>query len=339
MKRILLSCVLIIAAITLLFSCATYTHPEEFGFTEKESFPAHGEDVISIDLSSGGDYMVTSGMDRAVKVWDTRSGKLLGMRQDFTEVVASVDFGPNAGTLLTGDRNGIVEIYDLPSGELRHTLRGHVEQVYSVAFSPDGTYVLSGGKDEMVRLWDSATGEQLHIFRGHSKTVTDVAFGPKGKKGYSVSMDGTLRSWFLGDELVPGFLEKINKMGLLNVEVGPEGKRIAVSGVENLYDSTEKKWIKKHLVYIVDLQENRVKEVSTRDAHKHYVWALAWSPDGSTVVSGSNDREIYFWDLEDRFRKEKVHPRAGKIWDLAYSPNGDKIYLATSSGKIVVYSK
>ena len=33
-----------------------------------------------------------------------------------------------------------------------------------------------------------------------------------------------------------------------------------------------------------------------QSAHSHYVTSVAFSPDGKTVVSGSNDQTIKVWD-------------------------------------------
>ena len=37
-------------------------------------------------------------------------------------------------------------------------------------------------------------------------------------------------------------------------------------------------------------------KVEKQSAHSSYVMSVAFSPDGSTIVSGSNDRTIKVWD-------------------------------------------
>ena len=34
-----------------------------------------------------------------------------------------------------------------------------------------------------------------------------------------------------------------------------------------------------------------------QSAHSHWVMSVAFSPDGSTIVSGSNDETIKVWDV------------------------------------------
>ncbi len=340
MKRIRITALLAVVASTVLFiSCLSYEYPEKFGFTEKETLDAHGEDVISMDLSSDGRYLVTSGMDKKVMVWDTRTKELAGTAPPHPDVVDTVAFGPETEILVTGCRDGYVRIYELPSGELRQAMLGHPEQVYSVAVSPDGTKVLSGGKDDTVRLWSTETGELLHVFQGHSGNISTVAFGPKGERGYSAALDGTLRAWKTDENYVPAMIEKISRLGLLGLSVSNDGKRVAVSGIDSVRDEAEQVWNKEYLVYIADLEDTKIANKSMRPNHRQYVWALAWSPDGETLVSGGNDRQLYFWDADDRYNKEKVVPGEGKIWSVEFSPDGKRLYVATGSGKIVIFSK
>jgi WD40 repeat protein len=37
-------------------------------------------------------------------------------------------------------------------------------------------------------------------------------------------------------------------------------------------------------------------KVEKQSAHSHYVMSVAFSPDGKTIVSGSNDKTIKVWD-------------------------------------------
>ena len=54
--------------------------------------------------------------------------------------------------------------------------------------------------------------------------------------------------------------------------------------------------------------------------HTSYIWSLAFSPDGKTLVSGSGDSTVRLWDTEPlreryraRRRAEKLRPAAERL--------------------------
>ena len=42
------------------------------------------------------------------------------------------------------------------------------------------------------------------------------------------------------------------------------------------------------------------------DAHRHYVMSVAFSPDGTKIVSGSYDKTIKVWDMVNWSRKDHL---------------------------------
>ena len=42
------------------------------------------------------------------------------------------------------------------------------------------------------------------------------------------------------------------------------------------------------------------------NAHSGWVMSVAFSPDGTKIVSGSDDRSIYVWDMVDWSRKDHL---------------------------------
>jgi hypothetical protein len=59
-------------------------------------------------------------------------------------------------------------------------------------------------------------------------------------------------------------------------------------------------------VWLWDLA--RGEEVAQLQGHTSYVWSLAWSPDGSTLASGSGDFTIRLWDtapLKTRYQARR----------------------------------
>jgi WD40 repeat protein len=91
-------------------------------------------------------------------------------------------------------------------------------------------------------------------------------------------------------------------------------------------------------VKLYDLGRNQ--EVASLTGHKGRVLALAFSPDGQTLATGSRDRTIRFWPVSGT---GPVQPRrifewpVGAVYTLAFSPDGMLAAAAGDNGAIFVW--
>src|SRR6185503_14064641 len=56
--------------------------------------------------------------------------------------------------------------------------------------------------------------------------------------------------------------------------------------------------------------------------HQGSVYSIAFSPDGSTIVSGSNDDTIKFWNVRTGTLQRTVTQTNDTVYSVAFSPNG-----------------
>src|SRR5207248_10399487 len=66
------------------------------------------------------------------------------------------------------------------------------------------------------------------------------------------------------------------------------------------------------------------------EANKQAVRAVAWSPDGSQLVSGSQDRTLRIWDAGTGRALREVAAQ-GEVWDASWSPDGGAVAAAVDS--------
>ncbi|HJY00139.1 MAG TPA: hypothetical protein VJ351_04915, partial [Streptosporangiaceae bacterium] len=68
-----------------------------------------------------------------------------------------------------------------------------------------------------------------------------------------------------------------------------------------------------------------------------YVWAVAFSPDGTTLAAGITDGNVWMWNLAD-----PAHPvliatltgPQGHVFSVAFSPSGRTLAAASSDGTV-----
>ena len=64
---------------------------------------------------------------------------------------------------------------------------------------------------------------------------------------------------------------------------------------------------------------------------------MAFSPDGSTVATGSWDQSLRLWDAASGAERACFKWPAGKVYSLAYAPDGLRLAAGTDQGKVVVW--
>lgn len=68
--------------------------------------------------------------------------------------------------------------------------------------------------------------------------------------------------------------------------------------------------------------------------HQELIWAIAWSPNGRWLASGSNDGTIKLWNLETNECKFTLHEHESRVWYISWSPSGEMLASSSSDGTI-----
>lgn len=233
--------------------------------------------------------------------------------------IFSVAIHPQGNLLAAGDTQGTVRLWSFPNGQFAGLLTGHTNAVMSVAFSPDGSLLASGSLDRTIRLWDARTGHCLKVLAEHGSGVFAVVFSPDGTWLASGSQDCSVRLWDVRTARpIDSLTQHTN--AVFTLAFHPEGKVLASGSI----DHSICLWDVNPLPQAGTDQESSgsARLITALHGHNHQVLAVAFSPDGSLLASGSADTTICLWDSTERRLRSTLRGHTHWVRSLAFSPDG-----------------
>jgi WD40 repeat protein len=116
-------------------------------------------------------------------------------------------------------------------------------------------------------------------------------------------------------------------------DLSPDGKHLAMIG-ESI--AAPEVWrIPQKVNLSGDAEEPQ--RILTLEGHEDYVRALAYSPDGSRIATGSRDRTAKLWDAETGTELTTLTTPSGVAW-VAFSPDGSRIATGGADGVTRIWS-
>lgn len=158
----------------------------------------HNSLVLACDFSPLGTRVVSCcAEDRAIKVWNSRTGSKTASLKGHTQKVYCVRYSPTGAYIASAACDTTIRVWAAETSSKVVTLRGHTEAVFSCEFSNSdgGKYIVSGSDDRLVKIWDWEKGREEATLRGHNSTIWSVAFSRSDKYVVSASMGPELIIW------------------------------------------------------------------------------------------------------------------------------------------------
>ncbi len=298
-----------------LWDAHTLDHKQTLTFTHLSGRVSFVIMNISSFSPDGKTLAILNGKE--VQLWDVQTGNLkltFAADRNFDCVAFSPD-----GTTLAAGSSGKIRLWEARTGTLKRTLEWRTEfgfrsgiftpsDVDSISFSPDGNTLAAASSTE-IRVWNVETGVEKHTITGHTESVFRTSFSPDGNTlvvPYSGTPD---RAW----DVKTGTEKPVHtapRRGMLS----PDGNILAS--------------LNRNEIHLRDAATEEL--VHTLTGYTEPVRSMAFSPDGNTLASGSDDQTIRLWDIETGQLKREFTAHTAGVNSVAFSPDG-KI-LASGGG-------
>jgi WD40 repeat protein/DNA-binding SARP family transcriptional activator len=333
----------------------------------------HEDWVTSLEFSPDGSRLLSAGADLTARIWDLAAGTVAVTLRGHDWQVDDASFSPDGQRVATASTDGTARIWDARSGVQLQQLPA-LSPLSAVAFSPDGGRVAAGGTDGTIRIWDAANGRQRMILPGHTSQIGAVAFTSGGEGLLTTSLDGTTRRWDVSVAGGRDWLTAPSAyLRYAGVAFSPDGNRFAVPNdgdgvtVRDANTGEELLSLTGHRARLVglefspdgrslagtaarggawaddldgasvpvwDLETGELRLVL--EGHTDVVSALAFSPDGRRLITGSFDGTASVWDASTG--EERRTLRLGElVLGVDVGPDGWTIVSGDGEGRVSVW--
>ena len=264
-------------------------------------------------------------------------------------------FSPDGTQLAVGTDIG-VWLYDTRTGKELSFFAGMSD---SLTFSPDGRFLANGRgihRSAGIQLWETATGRKVALTNTPHSTVA-LQFSGDSKTLASVSLPGGSNTRYT-----------INKLDIETRQVNVENVEVQAFWPKGLHTYPEI-YALTHNKFAIGKSDGKIRLWDTSSGEKLFtlrghaekieadllrqvldpekappppinndkpIFALAFSPDGTKLASGSDDATVRLWDTTTGDELAALRRHTGKGWTtvLAFSTDG-KMLASGSTDKTI----
>jgi WD40 repeat protein/serine/threonine protein kinase len=287
---------------------------------EQARFTAAAGRMWSAAFSPDGRQIVTTD-DVCARVWNTRANRLL-FTLPHGDTVYDARYSADGARIVTAGGDGTVRIWDATNGAVVHVLKreqqeGKPPRWYVVAMSPDSRFVAAIDlMGEAAHVWDAGMGASVADLRNDASEYPSLAFSAGGRwlatsGGDDVRVFDT-RTW--------AQVLTVAEPRVRSLSFDPTG-RLATGtarGDASIWDIPS----------------------GTRALHLREVGepidALAFSPDGTLVVTASRDGAEQVWDAASGVLHSQFNALHSKILSVEFDLTSKLVVAAGVSGTVIV---
>jgi len=284
---------------------------------------AHEGEVSIAAFSPDGSRLLTAGQDRTARLWRVPDGTMIDQPLRHGRAVTVAVFSPDGRRILTESEERVLRLWEVaqePTPLVAWNQKGEgASPVLAAVLSRDGTRLLIGGasgEQGLAQLVSRRTGTVLAEMT-HDHPIRAVACNADASRfltggGAAGSKQGLVCLW---DEKGEKLASWTHPGVVRGVAFHPDSRQFATAcddGVIRLWDGS-----RIGLPRPLQRQDVLAEPADNRAG----ATAVAYSPDGKALLSGSRDGYALVWDTESRAELQRL-PHPGAVLGVAWGNDG-----------------
>jgi WD40 repeat protein len=263
-----------------------------------------------------------------LRIWDfERNAELASVKEPD---IYSLHFTPDNQQLIGIGRSGTsgIRVWDSHG---RYCQRfSYVGQVLSSALSPNGRLLALGLRGDMIALYTLFPPSLVVQVHAHDTEIWNLAFAPDSR----MLASGCNRPSLSNNKTSPPAVKlwEVPTMRLL-AEFDGDCGALAFSTDGRLLAHASEIY---RTVRLYDV--GWAPPIAAWTGHNAEAWALAYSPDGRTLVSAGDDHLIKLWDAATGKPKGSLRGHDALVTSLAFTPDGQMLASGSFDKQVIVWN-
>jgi eukaryotic-like serine/threonine-protein kinase len=246
--------------------------------------------IADLTFHSNGKLCAACSRDGQVVVWDFTTPKKTVTHVYNLPDPRRITWQPGTNVLIVGCFDGAIKKYEYSESKLELLdTQGH-SAVPIIAYSPDGQYLATSVFGERTVIAEVKTGRTTNLLRGHNGHVRALTFDESGQRIATSGNDGSVRVWDLKHHVDYPQQRNITRYQIVTMATHPTKPEIAIVSGENQRRPQPLGEGEVHHVDVFNVTTRGQREIKTR--HSNWLTAVAYSPDGATLLTSSLDCSI-----------------------------------------------
>ena len=293
-------------------------------------FKGDRQDIKGVAFSKDGRFLVSANSAGGIPRWNATTGELhsIFVKENVRSLNTAVFSADGTKLVSVSGLHDEIQVWNLSDGTTPPIIididpdfkRG---QFSSIALSPDRRFLATAihewKKVYPIQMWNAVTGKRLLTLTGHTRRIKSLVFSPDGKTLASGDEYRTIKLWNMDTATSHATFKA--PISFYALSFSPNGKLLA----SGCYDGNVRLWNAETKQGGWQGAISKFLPTLTLKGHKDGVSALAFSPDGKMLLSGSDDGTIRAWDTITG-RQQFICPgHTSEISELAASEGGNTL--------------
>lgn len=280
-----------------------------------------GESIRSVAFSPiSADIFAAADWDGKIKVLRNNpdgTQKLIHTLSGHDDTISQIKYSPNGKLIASAGWDKKIKIWHSESGDLINTIEGHKAGVNTLAFTPDGQVLISADEDKNIKLWKlNGQPKLIKTLTEHTDSIKAITVSPDAQLIASAGYDKTIKIWTITGELLQTI--DAHNLAITSLQFASTPLNPPYKGGGN-YTLASASWDNTVKLWSIQNTGKTNQLLHTLTGHQDGVITINFNADGTTLASGSGDRNIKLWNTKTGTLIKNLRGHTSQINTLAFS--------------------